>query len=527
VTVPVPGASPAGASPAGASPAGASPAAAARELAQLVIPAITWRAPDGFAHEQARLAELLALGVGGFLLVGGDQGEVRTLAKRLQRESRHPLLIAAELERGAGQQFAGATGLPPLAAIAALGDLESLRRAARLTAREARTMGVNWVLAPVADADLAPDNPVLGTRALSGDVARVGALAAAWVEACQGEGVLACAKHFPGQGRATVDPSLALPVVREPLDVLKEADLSPFRAVIGAGVASIMTAHIAYPALDPSGLPATLSREVLQWLLRQQLKYDQLVVTDVLGGGVLDGRDECEAAVMAVQAGCDLVLAPDDVPAVVVALEQAREAGRLDPAMARLALRRRLKWAQWASPPNEWRRPGGADAAWGALLADRCVRVAHGPLPPLAQVTEVLVVDDDRFVPGASPSRETLLTALRTAGVDARPTEAPTPASHGPLVLAVFGDCLPRKGRAWLSEETRQRVVEVLGQCDAARREVIVVAFGDPRLVEALGLARTTLFAWSADPVMQLAVARALVTRGEGRPGAPVAPVRR
>lgn len=489
----------------------ATPSSSARELAQLVIPAITWRAPGGFAHEQERIAEYLALGVGGFLLVGGEQEQVRALAKRLQRESRHPLLIASDLERGAGQQFIGATGLPPLAAIAALDDLEALRRAARLTAREARTMGVNWNLAPVSDLDLVSDNPVLGTRAINGDFARVSKLAAAWIEACQSEGVLACAKHFPGHGRTTDDSHLTMPVVRESLDVLKEQDLAPFRAAIAAGVASIMTAHVAFPALDPSGLPATLSREMLQWLLRQQLKYDNLVVADALiMRGVLEGRDETEAAVLAVQAGCDVLLQPDDVHAVVDALERAREDGRLDPATARLALRRRLKWAQWASPPNDWRRPSGADTAWGALLADRCVRVEHGPLPPLAQVTEVVIVDDDQFVPGAHASRNAVLDALRAAGLDARRTDTPTPVSHGPLVLAIFGDRLPHKNRAWLSDETQARVRDVLAEAGSARRDVVLCAFGDPRLVQALGLARPTVHAWSGDTVMQQAAARAL-----------------
>lgn len=482
------------------------------DLAQLVIPALTWRAPGGFAHEQERIAEYLALGVGGFLFIGGDQDQVRALAKRLQRESRHPLLMAADLERGAGQQFLGATGLPPLAAIASLDDLEALRRAARLTAREARTMGVNWALAPVADLDVESCNPVLGTRSIHGDFTRVGKLAAAWIEACQSEGVLACAKHFPGHGRTTADSHLTLPVVSAPFDVLKEQDLAPFRAAITAGVASIMTAHVAYPSLDPSGLPATLSREMLQWMLRQQLKFDHLVVTDALTmRGVLEGRNETDAAVMAVRAGCDLLLHPDDVHAVVNALEAARAEGRLDPEVIRLAMRRRLKWAQWAAPPNNWRRPSGADTAWGALLADRCIRVQQGPLPALASVTEVQIIDDDGHVPGERASPNGLLDALRTGGVDARRSDVPTPVSHGPFVIAVFGDRLPGKGRAYLLDETTARVQTALHAARAASREVIVCAMGDPRLVQALELSVPTVYAWSGDTVMQHAAARALV----------------
>jgi hypothetical protein len=142
------------------------------QVAQLLIPVLTADADGRFGAARARADEALALGVGGFLLYGGDQESVRALAKELQQRSRTPLLIGADLERGAGQQFAGATGLPPLAAVAWLGDVEALRRAARLTAREARTMGVNWNLSPVCDLDLGAPSPVLGTRALGSDPPR-------------------------------------------------------------------------------------------------------------------------------------------------------------------------------------------------------------------------------------------------------------------------------------------------------------------------------------------------------------------
>src|SRR5690606_11116681 len=117
----------------------------------------------------------------------------------------HPLLLAADRESGAGQQFTGATGLPPLDAIAALGDMESLRRAARLTAREARTMGINWNHAPVAALDF-DVSTILGVRALGRDPRKVATLVTAWIESCHAEGVLACVKHFPGLGRTSADP---------------------------------------------------------------------------------------------------------------------------------------------------------------------------------------------------------------------------------------------------------------------------------------------------------------------------------
>ena len=367
-----------------------------RDLAQLLLPVIRWTPDRGFSETRALIDHALSIGVGGFLLSGGEQDGVRALAKELQLKSKYPLLLAAELERGAGQQFAGATGLPPVAAITAMGDIEALRRAARLTAREARTMGVNWILAPVCDLDLLAENPLVGARALGNDARKVAPLVQAWVEATQAEGVMACAKHFPGIGRATQDFHRDAVSVDTPADQLKELDLHPFRAAISCGVASVMMAHVAYPALDSSKLPATLSREIVQWLLRQQLKFENLVVGDLATlAGVHDGRDVAEACVQALRAGCDVLLSPGDLDTTLGALEKALDDGTLEPERVKQSVRRRLKWAQWVSPPNDWRRPSGADTAWGALLADKVLRIEHGPVPVMAGITEVAIVDDD------------------------------------------------------------------------------------------------------------------------------------
>ena len=483
----------------------------ARDLAQLLVPVLHWTPGHGFADERPRIEAALELGVGGFHLIGGEQDVVRALAKELQIKSKQRLLIAATLERGAGQQFFGATGLPPMAAIVALGDIESLRRAARLTAREARTMGVNWNLAPVCDLDLLAENPVVGTRAMGSDPRAVGTLVTAWIEACQAEGVLACAKHFPGIGRITSDPAKQLPVVSLAADQLKDQDLHTFRAAIAAGVASIMTAHVAYTSLDSSGVPATLSREMLQWLLRQQLKYDNLIVSDALASaGALAGHDVAEAAVLALRAGCDVLLDPGELTTTLDALERAASDGTLEPERIRQAMRRRLKWAQWASPPNDWRRPSGADTAWGALLADRVLSVVHGPLPALGAVTEVVIVDDDEDVNTKMVATTSIAEALRAGGHDARAATEPTVASGGPLVIGLFSDYLPMKGRTTLLASTVERVRTLVEQARAMQRETIIVGCGDPRFAAQLPFLVPTLVAWSGDRVMQQAAARAL-----------------
>jgi beta-glucosidase len=482
-----------------------------RDVASLLVPVLRWEPGGGFADLKPFIADALELGVGGFKLVGGEQDAVRALAKEMQLKSRHPLLIAADLECGAGQQFAGATGLPPLGAIGALGDIESLRRAARLTAREARTMGVNWNLAPVADLDLLDENPTLGSRALGSDARKVGTLVTAWIEACQAEGVLACVKHFPGMGRAPVDPHMALPQIDAPADVLKDHDLVPFRAAISAGVASMMTAHGSFPAFDSSRMPATLSREIIQWMLRQQFKYDNLVVTDSMTmKAVTDARSSADAAVLAIRAGCDVILDPEDAHATADALFAAVGSGSLDADRVRQAMRRRLKWAQWASPPNDWRRPSGADTAWGSLLADRVLRVEHGPLPPIGNVTEVMIIDDDTDVLGKRPDRQALLDALRLGGTDARLVQAPGASSGGPLVIALFADNHAGKERTRLLPETSAAVANAIADAAAMQRGAIILALGDPRYVAQLGMQVPTVIAWSGDRVMQQAAARQL-----------------
>lgn len=482
-------------------------------VAQLLIPAIRWDPATGFDAERAAITDALAIGVGGFVLYGGEQDAVRALTRELQQKSKSPLLIGADLERGAGQQFGSATGLPPLAAIASLDDQESLRRAARLTAREARTMGVNWDYAPVCDLDVLHDNPIIGTRAIPGPAARVADLASEWIDACQAEGVLACAKHFPGHGRTATDPHSGRPTVDASADTLHNEDLVPFRAVIDSGVASIMMSHVVYPALDPSGAPASQSREIVQWLLRQQLKYENLVLTDALNmRGALGDGDECEAAVLSLRAGCDLVLHVTDVRGVAAAVDAALKNRQLDPERIHQSVRRRLKWAQWASPPNDWRRPSASDTAWGAQLADRVIKPLRGNFVPVGSTIEVVVVDDDAELPGNGPSREPFLLALRAGGRQV--TQVPTPGGQRtPVVIALFGDVRAGKGRVAYSEESLAAVADAVAAAERQARDAFIVQFGHPRLADSIPTSAPVVSAWAGDRCMQQAAARWVVGR--------------
>ena len=464
--------------------------------AELVLPALRWDPEKGFAPCLAEAERALALGVGGFILFGGEREAIRALAAQLQSAAPHPLLIAADLERGAGQQAQGLTQLPPLRALAPLGA-DAVRDAARLTAREARDVGINWVFAPVVDLDLEAANPIVQTRAFGDDPEQVGALGAAWIMACQAGGVLACAKHYPGHGRTVTDSHAGLPVVTSSRLAL-DADLVPFRMAAEAGVAAMMTAHVAYPALDPSGVPATYSAAIVRDLLRRELGFDGLVVTDALVmEGALQGLHETEGAVRALQAGCDLLLYPKDVAAVARALSAAVASGALDAdRLDEAAMRRREALEHVAQPLPLGSSDIEADRVLGEGIAREAVQLLRGSLAPLPRV-RVEIVDDDAGGPYRNPPRSAFGAALAERGVEL--------ADDGAPVVLVFCDVKSWKCRAGLSEENLARLRQLV--TDAAA----VVLFGHPRRIVDVPNGVPVLCAWSGDTGMQRAAAHRLL----------------
>ncbi|HWA40885.1 MAG TPA: glycoside hydrolase family 3 N-terminal domain-containing protein, partial [Gemmatimonadales bacterium] len=234
--------------------------------ARLVLPALRWDPERKFDHEMIDRA--LRLGVGGFIVFGlnaiqGGRGvparHLRALIIDVTARAGRPLLWASDLERGAGQQVSGCTELPPPAALASLGDPALLRWAGWHTAREAHAVGLNWVLAPVCDLDVEPKNPIVQTRAFGDEAEGVSAAVAEWIAGARAGGVMSCAKHWPGHGRTTADSHDTVPAVTAAATLLRDHDEAPFRAAIKAGVEGVMTAHVAYPELDPVGRPATFS----------------------------------------------------------------------------------------------------------------------------------------------------------------------------------------------------------------------------------------------------------------------------
>jgi beta-glucosidase-like glycosyl hydrolase len=490
-----------------------SPARAAR----LLFPALRWSEESGYDAVEGEVAEALRLGVGGFILFGGESERVRALVDDLRWRSPDPLLIAADLERGAGQQFAGCTPLPPAWALASLFDLETLWRAGELTGREARAVGVDWVYAPVADLGNEPNNPIVGTRAFGSDPQEVAKAVVAWSLGCLAGGALPCVKHFPGHGRTLADSHVALPVVHDVREDLAD-DLVPFTAAVSADIPSLMTAHVSYPALDPRR-PATRSPSILRDLLRRKLGFQGVVVSDALiMAGVTEGSNEAFAAIEAVGAGVDALLYPRDPAALARALDGApvdllppdriREAAERLDRMTRLVKR----WSEEAgvgdggTAPN-WGRE--EDRRWARDTALRSVTLLRDPHEPLPGPYTLVEVDDDVGGPYPAPSRATFIDTMRGLGVEVALTRgeaSPESAATGTRLVAVYADTRGWKGRSGLSAESTERLRRAL----QGPGPVLVALFSHPWNAAGIPEVVPILCAWGGEPLMQEAAARAV-----------------
>src|SRR5215469_12440767 len=259
----------------------------------------SFTATDTDAYRQL-LHDVQDLHVGGFIVIthGSPLGIVKSqayptavLANQLQAKSKLPLLIGADFERGTAMRYDEGTSFPTAMAVAAAGNPKDAYTMGKITALEARATGVNWVYAPDADVNNNPGNPIVNTRSFGENPHRVAAFVAEFVRGVEENGALATAKHFPGHGDTAADSHIDLPVIPANRDRLEHLELVPFRAAISSGAGSIMTGHLSVPALEPDpNTPATLSAHILQGLLRKELGYQGLIITDAMDMGGITVR---------------------------------------------------------------------------------------------------------------------------------------------------------------------------------------------------------------------------------------------
>jgi beta-N-acetylhexosaminidase len=308
---------------------------------------------DSVAYSQM-MHDVEDLHVGGFINVtqGSPLGFLKSqaypsavLSNRLQAKSKLPLLIGADFERGTAMRLDEGTSFPTAMALAAAGNPKDAYTMGKITALEARAAGIQWIYAPDADVNSNPGNPIINTRSFGENPERVSEFVTEFIRGVQENGGLATAKHFPGHGDTTADSHIDLPVVTADRSRLEKLELVPFRAAIAAGVGSIMTGHLNVPALEPDpNTPATLSSRVLTDLLRKQLGFQGLVVTDAMDmGGITVRYAPGDAAVRAFLAGADTLLMPPVPDAAYEALLSAVHSGQISQDRLDASVRRILE----------------------------------------------------------------------------------------------------------------------------------------------------------------------------------------
>jgi beta-glucosidase-like glycosyl hydrolase len=490
--------------------------------------------------------------VGGFVWFLSNVYENALLTKRLQEMSRVPLFVASDLEAGMGMRFADTWYWPPAMAIAATGDPSLAEREGKQVAAEAKSVGINWILAPVGDVNVAPDNPVINTRSFGEDPNDVSRYVQAFIRGVHSEGLLATAKHFPGHGDTKTDSHRALPILNVTRERLDRVELVPFRAAIEANVDSVMMGHLAVPALDPTPapmvsseqrdnryaagvneapanatLPATISKPMID-LLRNDLHFHGLVVTDAFDmGGLTEHFDAGEAAVRAIEAGEDMILMPANTDAAMDGVKKAVESGRIpmsriDASVQRiLEAKARTSFAV-ADPDvifdtvdSEESRKIASDIAAKAMTL---VREEGGALP-LAKNAKVVVLAISDFPEIANPLAELgrelnrrLATPPRTFTLDPRSSDADiqtiVDAARNADVILLGLAIRARSGAGQLAvPAVAQHAIEQLASSPAKQ---IAIAFGTPYLLREIPSVRTYICAYGPQPVLQIAAAHAL-----------------
>jgi beta-glucosidase len=297
-------------------------------------------------------------GVGGIILLGGSAPEVALKIQQMQSWAAIPLLICADIEEGIGQRFPGATWFPPPMALSGVAQtnlplaIELAEKMGAVIAQESVAIGMNWILTPTVDVNNNPNNPVINVRAFGETPEVVSALTTAYIKGAQKFPVLTTAKHFPGHGDTAIDSHWDLPTIDHDLTRLNAVELEPFKQAIGIGVDSVMSAHLNVPALDPDK-PTTFSRKVMTDLLRGEMGFDGLIVTDALVmGAIVDRYGNAETVIQSLEAGVDVLMMPVDAKGAIAAICDAVESGRLARQQIEDSVRR--IWAAKAKtiPPN-------------------------------------------------------------------------------------------------------------------------------------------------------------------------------
>lgn len=495
----------------------------------------TWRRITSYVRDQK---------VGGILMSIGSPIEMAVKLNALQRLSALPLLVGADLETGAGMRarggyfvpngidLGGATVFPSEMAYGAADDTALTHVEGRITAIEGRALGIHIDFSPVMDVNNNPANPVINTRSYGENPQAVARLGAAFIDGLQDNGMIATAKHFPGHGDTETNSHLALPIVNVSRARLDTVELVPFRAAIRAGVGAVMTFHGSMPALDSSGAPGTLSSNVVTRLLRDELGFNGLVISDAMDmKGVTDKYGVTESIKRAVAAGVDVLIQPVDAGAAIDAVVDGVTEGRYSESRVSESARRILATKRMLGLDRD--RYVDLDSL-RAIVGDS----AHLALAQVASDRSITIVRDGLHMLPLKLSRGSKLLSITIAR---RTDLAASTAFNASLAKSVpglqqefvnsddpavnysrLGDMADSAdvtivssyvGQSWnvSSVDAPQAFADWIGRLISRGRKVIVVAFGNPYLLSQIPTAPDYVVAWDGAPVSQESAARVLL----------------
>jgi beta-N-acetylhexosaminidase len=502
-----------------------------QKVAQLVVPWLngTYAALDDSTFQIAK-RWIDTLEVGGIIISVGGPYDIAWKLNELQRRSKLPLLVSADLEWGAAMRVVGATAFPHIMAAGATGDERDAYMIGKVAALEGRAVGIHVNFAPDADINNNPLNPVINIRSFGEDPRAVAKLVRAYVRGLQDNGMLATLKHFPGHGDTDVDSHIGLPAIRADYPRLDSVELVPFRAGIDAGAKVVMSAHIAFPAFTGDA-PATLSASVLTGVLRDSLKFGGLVVTDALQmGAIVSKYGAGEAALRAFEAGSDLLLMPADPDSAIAAMLAALQSGRITSARLDASVRRLLEikrglglFQHRTVPLEAIAKVVGSktflDAADG--IAQRSVTLVRdttgtvGRLRRTRSRMAIIAYGDELN----SFAGQRMLELLRAGGDTVGyfrlwPMSGQASYDSARLVIGraptvIFAASVrPISGRGFIAlPDSLARLIAVT---DSAKPTVLV-ALGSPYLLSQAPTVKSYMIAWSSVRVAEKAAARALL----------------
>lgn len=491
----------------------------------------------GFGGEEPVPQVLLNPTYGTVIL--GQPFALASMLNRLQAIAPIPLLTAADFEWGVGMRISGATKFPRAMAFGATGDERLAVEAGRITALEGRALGVHINFAPVADVNNNPRNPVINIRSYGEDPARVGVMASAFARGLQSGGMMATLKHFPGHGDTSVDSHLGLPVVPHARERLEQVELAPFRAAIANGAEAVMVAHVEMPALDKTVGPATFSQAVVTGLLREQLGFKGLIVSDAMTmTAVTQLGTAGENAVRAFNAGIDLILDSRDTMGAFLGLKAAVESGQIPRARLEASVRRiltakarlglhRTRTVSFDSLPQVV----GArrHTAVAQQISDRAVTLIkdeRGQVPlKLPQDRSVLylsVLDYPGQWGTAKPSRA-IIPALRERWRDTEAveiSEATTPnelslvstmaRKYDAIIAGVFVRASSASGRLDLAPNVIRFLQDLARATERRRQAFVTVFFGNPYVPLAVPELPAMLETYDLSDYAELSAVRAI-----------------